>query len=141
MDPNADDGTRLERSRAESTDCGERAHRTGRRTGRSGGSGGLALLRCGLVCHRTCHEYRWWACSTIGQTMTDATRRVTQWIIGIRGEVPLVEELATAEDVQSFVRGHVRWVDGTPGPAIELEDIDWITVDWNFVLKMMHVAL
>jgi hypothetical protein len=45
--------------------------------------------------------------------MTDATRRVTQWIIGVRGEVPLVEELATAEDVQSFVCGHVRWSDGT----------------------------
>ena len=41
--------------------------------------------------------------------MTDATRRVTQWIIDIRGEVPLVEELATAEDVHSFVYGHVRW--------------------------------
>jgi hypothetical protein len=54
------------------------------------------------------------------QTITDATRRVTHWMIGVRGEVPLVEELATAEDVQSFVRGHVRWVDGTPGPAIEL---------------------
>jgi len=67
--------------------------------------------------------------------------RVTQWMIGIRGEVPLVEELATAEDVQSFVCGHVRWSDGTPGPAIELEDIDWTTVDWNFVLKMRHVAL
>jgi hypothetical protein len=52
--------------------------------------------------------------------MTDATRRVTQWMIG-------VEELATAADVQSFVRGHVRWVDGTPSLAIELEDIDWIT--------------
>jgi hypothetical protein len=36
--------------------------------------------------------------------MNDATRRVTQWIIDIRGEVPLVEELATAEDVHSFVR-------------------------------------
>jgi hypothetical protein len=75
------------------------------------------------------------------QTITDATRRVTQWIIGIRGEVPLVEELATAEDVHSFVCGHVRWSDGTPGPAIELEDIDWTTVDWNFVLKVMHVVL
>ena len=75
------------------------------------------------------------------QTITDATRRVTQWMIGIRGEVPLVEELATAEDVQSFVCGHVRWVDSTPGPAIELEDIDWTTVDWHFVLKLMHVAL
>ena len=73
--------------------------------------------------------------------MTDATRRVTQWIIGVRGEVPLVEELATAEDVQSFVCGHVRWSDGTPGPAFELEGIDWTTVDWNFVLKVMHVAL
>jgi hypothetical protein len=52
-----------------------------------------------------------------------------------------VEELATAEDVQSFVRGHVRWSDGTPGPAIELEDIDWTTVDWNFVLKVMHAVL
>ena len=47
------------------------------------------------------------------QTMTDATRRVTQWMIGVRGEVPLVEEFATAEDVQSFVCGHVRWSDGT----------------------------
>lgn len=75
------------------------------------------------------------------QTMNDATRRVTQWIIGIRGEVPLVEELATAADVQSFVRGHVRWVDGTPGPAIELEDIDWTTVDWHFVLQVMHAVL
>jgi len=73
--------------------------------------------------------------------MNDATRRVTQWIIGVRGEVPLVEELATAGDVQSFVRGHVRWSDGTPGPANELEDIDWTTVDWHFVLKLMHVAL
>ena len=73
--------------------------------------------------------------------MTDTTRRVTQWIIGIRGAVPLVEELATAADVQSFVRGHVRWVDGTPGPAVALEDIDWITVDWHFVLKVMHAVL
>jgi hypothetical protein len=24
---------------------------------------------------------------------------------------------------------------------IELEDIDWTTVDWHFVLKVMHVAL
>jgi hypothetical protein len=75
------------------------------------------------------------------QTITNATRRVTQWIIGIRGEVPLVEELATAEDVQSFVYGHVRWSDGTPGPAVELEDIDWTAVDWHFVLKLIHVAL
>jgi hypothetical protein len=75
------------------------------------------------------------------QTMTDATRRVTQWIIGVRGEVPLVEELATAEDVQRFVCGHVRWSDGTPGPAVELEDIDWTTVDWHFVLKVMHAVL
>ena len=59
----------------------------------------------------------------------------------VRGKVPLVEELATAEDVQSFVCGHVRWVDGTPGPAIELEDIDWTTVDWHFVLKVMHAVL
>ena len=66
---------------------------------------------------------------------------IIMWIIGIRSEVPLVEELATPEDVQSFVRGHVRWSDGTPGPAVELEDIDWTTVDWHFVLKMMHVAL
>jgi hypothetical protein len=62
-------------------------------------------------------------------------------LIGIRGEVPLVEELATAEDVQSFVCGHVRWVDGTPGPAIALEDIDFTTVDWHIVLKMMHATL
>ena len=40
--------------------------------------------------------------------MNDATRRVTQWIMGVRGEVPLVEELATAEDVHRFVCGHVR---------------------------------
>jgi hypothetical protein len=73
--------------------------------------------------------------------MNDATRRVIQWIIAVRGEVPLVEELATAEDVQSFVCGHVRWSDGTPGPALELEDIDRTMVDWNFVLKVMHAAL
>jgi hypothetical protein len=75
------------------------------------------------------------------QTITDATRRVTHWMIGIRGEVPFGEELATAEDVQSFVCGHVRWSDGTPGPAVELEDIDWSMVDWDFVLEVMHVAL
>jgi hypothetical protein len=71
--------------------------------------------------------------------MTDATRRDTQWIIGVRGEVPLVEALATAKDVHSFVCGHVRWLlDGTSSPAIELEDIDWTMVDWHFVLKVMH---
>jgi hypothetical protein len=73
--------------------------------------------------------------------MNAATRRVTQWIIDIRGEVPLVEELATAEEVYSFVRGHVRWSDGTPGPAVELEDIDFATVDWHFVLTVMHAVL
>ena len=73
--------------------------------------------------------------------MTDATRRVTQWMIGVRGAVPLVEEFVTSEDVQRFVCGHVCWSDGTPGPAIELEDIDWTTVDWHFVLKAMHAAL
>ena len=73
--------------------------------------------------------------------MNDATQRVTQWIIDVKGEVPLVEELATPEDVQSLVCGHVRWVDGTPGPAVELEDIDFTTVDWHFVLKTMHTAL
>jgi len=52
-----------------------------------------------------------------------------------------VEELTTAEDVQGFVCGHVRWSDGTPGLAIELEDIDCTTVDWHFVLKAMHAAL
>ena len=72
--------------------------------------------------------------------MNDATRRVTQWI-GVRCDTPLVEELATADDVQSFVCGHVRWSAGTPGPAIELEDIDFTTVDWHFVLKAMHAAL
>ena len=55
--------------------------------------------------------------------------------------MPLVEEFATADEVQSFVCGHVRWSDGTPGPAIELEDIDFTTVDWDFVLKVMHAAL
>jgi hypothetical protein len=54
-------------------------------------------------------------------------RSLIRWIIGIRGAVPLVEELATGEDVQSFICGHVRWSDGTPGPAVALEDIDWIT--------------
>jgi hypothetical protein len=73
--------------------------------------------------------------------MNSATQRVTQWIIGIRGEVPLVEALATAADVQSFVCGHVRWLDGTPGPAVELEDIDWTTVDWHLVLQVMHAVL
>ena len=73
--------------------------------------------------------------------MTDATPRVTQWMIGVRGEVPLVEALATAEDVQSFVCGYVHWSDGIPGPAVELEDIDWTIVDWHFVLKVMHAVL
>ena len=73
--------------------------------------------------------------------MNEATRRVTQWIINVRGEAPLVEEFATADEVQSFVCGHVRWLDGTPGPAIELEDIDFTTVDWDFVLKVMHASL
>jgi hypothetical protein len=73
--------------------------------------------------------------------MNDTTRRVTQWMIGIRGEVPLVEELATAEAVESFVCGHVRWSDGTRGPAVELEGIDWSTVDWHFVLNVMHAVL
>ena len=73
--------------------------------------------------------------------MNDATRRVAHWIIGVRGEVPLVEDLATAEDVQGYVCGHVRWSEGTLGPAIELEDIDFPTVDWGFVLKAMHAAL
>jgi hypothetical protein len=73
--------------------------------------------------------------------MNDATRRVIQWIIDIRGEVPLVEELTTVEDMHSFVCGHVRWSDGTPGPAVELEDIDFATVDWHFVLRAMHAAL
>ena len=41
------------------------------------------------------------------------------------GEVPLVEELPTAEDVQSFLCGHARWSDGTPGPAIELQGINF----------------
>lgn len=77
----------------------------------------------------------------IEKPMNDATRRVTQWIIGVRGEVPLVEELATANDVQSFVCGHGRWSDGEPGPAIELGDIDFSTVDWDFVLKAMHAVL
>jgi hypothetical protein len=62
-------------------------------------------------------------------------------MIGVRGEVPLVEELATATYVQSFVRRHVRWVDGTPGPTVELEDIDWTTVGWHFVLQVMQAAL
>jgi hypothetical protein len=73
--------------------------------------------------------------------MNDATRRVIRWVIDVRGDVPLVEELATAEDVHSFVYGHARWSDGTPGPAIELENIDFTTVDWHFVLKAMHAAL
>ena len=73
--------------------------------------------------------------------MNDATRRVIRWAINVRGDVPLVEELATVADVQSFVCGHVRWSDGTPGPAIELEDIDFATVDWSFVLRAMHAAL
>ena len=43
--------------------------------------------------------------------MTDATCRVIRWIT------------------------NVRWSDGTPGLAIELEDIDFTTVDWYFVLR------
>ena len=73
--------------------------------------------------------------------MNNTTRRATHWIIGVQGEVPLVEELATADDVQSFVCGHVRWSDGTSGPASELEDIDFTTVDWDFVLKTMYAVL
>ena len=73
--------------------------------------------------------------------MNNATQRVTQWIIRITGEVPLVEDLATAEDVRSFVCGHIHWADGEPGPAVELEDIEVTTVDWAFVLKVMHAAL
>src|SRR5437870_13016963 len=42
---------------------------------------------------------------------------------------------------QSFVCGHVRWSDGTPGPAVELEDIDWTTVDWHFVLDRKSTRL
>ena len=52
-----------------------------------------------------------------------------------------MEALATAGGVHSFVCGHVRWSDGHPGPAIELENIDWTTVDWHFVLKVMHAVL
>jgi hypothetical protein len=66
---------------------------------------------------------------------------VTHWIIDVRGDTPLVEEFVTADDVQSFACGHVRWSDGTPGPAVELEDIDFATVDWDFVLEVMHAAL
>ena len=44
----------------------------------------------------------------IERPMNDATRRVIRWVIDVRGDVPLVEELATAEDVHSFVCGHVR---------------------------------
>jgi hypothetical protein len=73
--------------------------------------------------------------------MNDATRRVTQWITGIWSEVPFVEQPTTSDDVQSFVCGHVRWSDGEPGPAIELEGIDFTTVDWDCVLKAMHAAL
>jgi hypothetical protein len=73
--------------------------------------------------------------------MNTATQRVIQWIIGITGDVPLVEDLTTAEDVRSFVCGHVRWSDGTPGPAVELEDCDLATVDWDFIIKVMHAAL
>jgi hypothetical protein len=71
----------------------------------------------------------------------DATRRVTHWIIDVRGEAPMVEALATVDDVRSFVCGDVRWDDGTPGPASELEDIDFTAVDWAFVLKVRHAAL
>jgi hypothetical protein len=56
--------------------------------------------------------------------MNDATRRVTRWIIDVRGEVPLVEELATAEEVHSFACGHARWSNSTSGPASELEGND-----------------
>ena len=66
---------------------------------------------------------------------------MTQWIIGVKSDTLLVEELATEDDVQRFVCGHVRWLDGTPGPAIELEDIDFSIVDWDFVLEVMHAAL
>ena len=52
---------------------------------------------------------------------------LTRWLIGVRGEVPRVEALATAEDVQRCGCGPVRWSDGTPGPAVAREDTDWIT--------------
>jgi hypothetical protein len=55
--------------------------------------------------------------------------------------VPLAEEQATAADVQSFVGGYVRSLGRTPGPAIELEDIDWTTVDCPFVLTVIHAVL
>jgi hypothetical protein len=76
--------------------------------------------------------------------MHDAKRRVTHWIIGVRGEAPIGEELATTDDVRRFVCGHIRWDDGTPGAATELKDlkdIDFTTGDWDFVLKVMHAAL
>ena len=73
--------------------------------------------------------------------MNEATRQVTHWIIDVRGEEPMVEMLATADDVRHYVCGHVHWDDGTPGPAGELEDIDCSTVDWDFVLRVMHAAL
>ena len=73
--------------------------------------------------------------------MNEVTRRVINWLLDVKGEQSLVEELPTPDDVCSFVCGHIRWSDGTPGPAIELEDIDCKTVDWDFVLRVMHAAL
>jgi len=61
--------------------------------------------------------------------MHDATERVTHWSIDVTAETPMVEMLATVDDVRHYVGGHVRWDDGTPGPAVELEDIDLSTVD------------
>jgi hypothetical protein len=53
--------------------------------------------------------------------MPAAIRRVTPWIIGIRDAVLRVAALATAEELQRSVCGHVRWSDGMPGPAGEIK--------------------
>ncbi len=59
------DGTRLARPCASSPDRCAATARTAGHTRRSGGSGGVALLRCSLVCHRAYHDHRWRLCGAI----------------------------------------------------------------------------
>ena len=74
------------------------------------------------------------------QTITDATRRVTHWMIGIRGEVPLVEELATAGMSRAL---SVAMSVGSIARQVQLLSLRISTGQRSIgaVLKLMHVAL